>query len=41
MVISSKDTHFKQIGPMDINEYDINEDYSAALIKMNGDDWRA
>ncbi|NTV40865.1 MAG: cupin domain-containing protein [Candidatus Moranbacteria bacterium] len=37
MIIKSRGTNQKIVGPMIINEYKINSDFSAALIEINGD----
>lgn len=37
MIIKSRETNQKIKGPMMINEYKINSDFSAALIEINGD----
>ncbi len=36
MIIKAKDSKYKEAGPMKINEYNINKNFSGALIKMNG-----
>ncbi len=37
MIIKSEDTNQKKVGPMIINEYKINSNFSGALIEINGD----
>ena len=37
MIIKSRETNQKIKGPMIINEYKINSNFSGALIEMNGD----
>ncbi len=37
MIIKSRGTNQKIVGPMIINEYKINSNFSAALIEINGD----
>ena len=37
MIIKSQETIQKKVGPMKINEYKINADFSGALIEINGD----
>ncbi len=36
MIIKSQQTNKKIVGPMIIKEYNINSNYSAALIEING-----
>ena len=37
MIIKNSQTNKKEVGPMIINEYKINSDFSGALIEINGD----
>lgn len=37
MIIKNRETNHKKVGPMKINEYNINSDFSGALIEINGD----
>lgn len=37
MIIKKHTTNQKTVGPMIINEYKINSDFSAALIEINGE----
>ena len=37
MIIKSRESNQKTVGPMVINEYKINADFSAAAIEINGD----
>ncbi|MDO8261459.1 MAG: hypothetical protein Q7T50_08290 [Candidatus Magasanikbacteria bacterium] len=37
MIIKNRGTNQKIVGPMIINEYKINSDFSAALIEISGD----
>jgi len=36
MIIKSRETNNKKVGPMEINEYLINSGFSGALIEING-----
>ncbi len=36
MILKSKDVKSKKVGPMKINEYKINKEFSAALIEISG-----
>lgn len=36
MIIKNKDTNKKIVGPMQINEYKINKNFSGDLIELNG-----
>ncbi len=36
MIIKSEDANQKKVGPMIINEYKINSNFSGALIEING-----
>ena len=37
MIIKSEDANRKKVGPMIINEYKINSNFSGALIEIDGD----
>ncbi|MCK4634692.1 MAG: hypothetical protein KAT37_02345 [Candidatus Aenigmarchaeota archaeon] len=37
MIIKASEANQKEVGPMKINEYKINPDFSGALIEINGD----
>ena len=37
MIIKKGNTNYKEVGPMKINEYKINSDFSAALIEIDGE----
>jgi mannose-6-phosphate isomerase-like protein (cupin superfamily) len=37
MIIKSKDANQNKVGPMIIKKYNINSDFSGALIEINGD----
>lgn len=37
MIIKSEDSTQKKVGPMIINEYKINSNFSGALVEINGD----